>query len=117
MITLVLVGLLIGILASGTGLGGGFLVVPYLLMLGKDARLAVGTSFIYILIVAISSLIAHFREGNLDVKTGLLLGLGGVVGAQLGPLILKHVPNVGFKWAFGLFLIGVGVWTIAQTRA
>ncbi len=117
MIALVLVGLLVGILASGTGLGGGFLVVPFLLAMGKEARLAVGTSFIYILIVAVSSLVAHYREGNLDVKTGVLLGLGGVIGAQAGPLILKHVPDAGFKWTFGLFLIGVGVWTISQTRA
>ena len=36
----ILLGVLIGILSSGSGLGGGFLVVPFLLHLGKEARVA-----------------------------------------------------------------------------
>ena len=43
-------GVLVGILSSGSGLGGGFLVVPFLLQLGKEAKVAVGTSFLFILI-------------------------------------------------------------------
>jgi len=49
LITLALAGIVIGILSSGTGLGGGFLVVPLLIFLGREAKLAVGTAFIYLL--------------------------------------------------------------------
>ena len=80
MITLALIGITIGILSSASGLGGGFMVVPLLIFLGREAKLAVGTSFVFILIVAISSMIAHYRLGNVDLKTGLILGLGGVLG-------------------------------------
>ncbi len=83
MITLVLLGIIVGILSSGSGLGGGFLVVPLLIFLGRDAKLAVGTSFVFILIVAISSILAHYRLGNVDIKTGLFMALGGVVGALI----------------------------------
>ena len=52
MITLALAGIVIGILSSGTGLGGGFLVVPLLIFLGREAKLAVGTAFVFILMTA-----------------------------------------------------------------
>ena len=49
MITLALMGLIVGILSSGSGLGGGFLLVPLLIFLGREAKLAVGTAFVFIL--------------------------------------------------------------------
>ena len=81
---LVLAGLGVGIAAAFTGLGGGFLLVPLLLLLGYTAQKAVGTSFLAILIISISALIAHNKLANVDYRVGLLLGLGGMVGAQIG---------------------------------
>ncbi|CCQ91778.1 conserved membrane hypothetical protein [Nitrospina gracilis 3/211] len=105
-----LMGVLVGVLSSLSGLGGGFLVVPLLIYLGHKAQLAVGTSFMVILMIAISSLVAHGRLGNVDFKMGLMLALGGVVGAQVGPLILKQIPDAYFKMGFAAVLIGMGVW-------
>ena len=93
MVLMILAGLGIGILSSLTGLGGGFLAVPLLLYLGRTTQMSVGTSFVLVFIVALSSLAAHYRLGNIDIKTGLMLGLGGVVGAQIGPLILQHTSD------------------------
>ncbi len=116
MLSLILFGLLIGILSSLSGLGGGFLVVPFLLYIGKKAQLAVGTSFLVIFLVAISSLAGHWRLGNIDWKTGLILAIGGVVGAQLGPILLQQVPEVLFKRGFACALIGIGVWLFWSTK-
>lgn len=113
----VLLGVVIGILASGSGLGGGFLVVPFLIHLGKEARVAVGTSFFFVLMVALSSLAGHFRMGNVDWKTGAFLALGGVLGAQAGPLILEHVSDLNFKRFFSALLIGTGLWLLYQSRS
>ena len=44
MVVTIILGVIIGVLSSGSGLGGGFLVVPFLLHLGKEVRVAVGTS-------------------------------------------------------------------------
>ena len=52
MVVPIILGVIIGVLSSGSGLGGGFLVVPFLLHLGKEVRVAVGTSFLFILMVA-----------------------------------------------------------------
>ncbi|MBC8286016.1 MAG: sulfite exporter TauE/SafE family protein [Nitrospinae bacterium] len=115
LIILVLLGIIVGILSSGSGLGGGFLVVPLLIFLGREAKLAVGTSFVFILMVAISSVLAHYRLGNVDIKTGLLLALGGVVGAQIGPHLLQHLSDQNYKRIFSALLVITAVWLFASS--
>ena len=117
MITLALVGVIVGILSSVSGLGGGFMIVPLLIFLGREAKLAVGTSFVFILVVAISSIIAHYRLGNVDIKTGLMLGLGGVIGAQIGPQILQHVSEQNFKRVFSVLLVITAVWIFVDSKS
>ena len=99
MIIAIGLGILVGILSSGSGLGGGFLVVPFLLQLGKEVK------------------VGHSRAGNVDWKAGALLALGGILGAQLGPLILEHVSDQNFKRIFSILLIGTGLWLFYQSRA
>ncbi|MDC1152959.1 sulfite exporter TauE/SafE family protein [Nitrospinaceae bacterium] len=117
MITLVLVGFIVGILSSISGLGGGFMIVPLLIYLGREAKLAVGTSFVFILVVAISSIISHYRLGNIDIKTGLTLGLGGIIGAQIGPQILQHVSEQNFKRIFAVLLAITAVWIFVDSKS
>ena len=117
MITLAVVGLIVGILSSVIGLGGGFMVVPLLIYLGRDAKLAVGTTFVFILLVAISSLIAHYRLGNVDVKTGLLLALRGILGAQIGPQVLQHVSDQNFKKIFSVLMVITAVWMFTDSKS
>lgn len=115
MITLALMGIVIGILSSGSGLGGGFLVVPLLIFLGRETKLAVGTAFVFILMVAISSILAHYRLGNIDIKTGLVLALGGVMGAQIGPHLLQHLSDQNYKRIFSVLLVITAVWLFASS--
>jgi len=103
-------GVLVGIGASFTGLGGGFLMVPILLFLGYPAQKAVGTSFLAILIISISALIAHNKFANVDYKIGLLLGMGGIIGAQFGARLVEHVSTAHFKKIFALVLIALAVY-------
>lgn len=111
-----MIGLGVGILSSGSGLGGGFLVVPYLIYLGKETNMAVGTSFLFVGLVAVSSMIAHFRLGNLDFRTGLLLAVGGIVGAQIGPLILENISGQNFRRGFSVLLVVTGIWLFVNSR-
>lgn len=100
-----LLGILIGVGAAFTGLGGGFLVVPLLIAIGWAPQRAVGTSFVAILIVSLSAIFAHSRLANVDWKVGLLIGLGGVVGAQVGARLVEHVDGRTFQRIFAGILI------------
>ena len=103
-------GILVGVGASFTGLGGGFLMVPILLYLGFSAQKAVGTSFLGILIISASALVAHNKLAHVDYKYGLLLGLGGIIGAQLGARYIDQVPTDSFKKIFALILLGLAAY-------
>ena len=110
MLLLVVSGIVVGIGASFTGLGGGFLMIPLLLFLGYSAQKAVGTSFLAILVISISALIAHNRLSNVDYKLGLLLGIGGVIGAQIGSRLVVHVSTANFKKIFAVILVGLATY-------
>ena len=103
-------GILAGVGASFSGLGGGFLVVPLLLVLGYSAQKAVGTSFLAILVIALSALVAHNKLANIDYRVGIALGLGGVAGAQVGARLVEHVSTGQFKRIFALILVGVAAY-------
>lgn len=109
-ILMLLAGVGVGIGASFSGLGGGFLMVPLLLFLGFSAQKAVGTSFLAILVISASALLAHNKLANVDYRTGILLGIGGIVGAQIGARLLEHVSTANFKKIFALILIGLATY-------
>ena len=111
---IVLSGIFVGIFASFTGLGGGLIMVPILLYLGFTAQKAVGTSFLGILVISISALIAHNKLANVDFKYGILLGLGGIIGAQIGARLLEHVSTDSFKKIFAVLLTGVAIYLFVK---
>lgn len=102
-------GLIVGIGAAFTGLGGGFLVIPILIWSGFTAQRAVGTSFVSILVISMSALLAHGRLEQVDWRTGALLGIGGLVGAQIGSRLLQHVSTATFNKIFAGVLILLAV--------
>jgi uncharacterized membrane protein YfcA len=104
-ILMVVGGVVVGIGAAFTGLGGGFLIVPLLLVLGYPAQKAVGTSFLAILVISLSALVAHNKLANVDFRIGLMLGLGGIVGAQIGARLIEHVSTASFKRIFAGILV------------
>lgn len=110
LILMALFGILVGLGASFSGLGGGFLVVPMLLFLGYTAQKAVGTSFLAILVISISALFAHGKLANIDYRAGILLGIGGIIGAQIGARLVEHVPTDSFKKIFAAILIGLAAY-------
>lgn len=103
-------GIGVGIGASFTGLGGGFLLVPLLLFMGYTAQKSVGTSFLAILVISISALVAHNKLANIDYRAGILLGIGGIVGAQIGSRLVEHVSTANFKKIFAAILVGLAVY-------
>lgn len=86
-------------------------MVPLLLFLGYSAQKSVGTSFLAIIVISISALVAHNKLANVDYKAGILLGLGGIVGAQIGARLVEQISTANFKKIFALILLGLAVYT------
>lgn len=109
-----LFGVLVGVGASFTGLGGGFLMVPLLIFLGYSAQKAVGTSFLAILVISLSALAAHGKLAHVDYKIGLFLGIGGIIGAQIGSRLIDYVSTGSFKKIFAGILMALAVYLFVQ---
>ncbi len=104
---MIFLGVGVGIGAAFSGLGGGFLMVPLLLYLGYTAQKAVGTSFMAILVISVSALIIHNKFANVDYRAGILLGIGGILGAQIGARLVENVSTANFKKVIALILVAL----------
>jgi uncharacterized membrane protein YfcA len=115
---LIILGLIAGFLSGLFGVGGGVIVVPALLMLGMDQRLAAGSSVAAILPTSIVGAIGYGISGHIDWIAGLLLAIGIVIGAQLGTFLLSRIPRDALFWAFVAFLaaVVVSLWLVVPER-
>ncbi|MEO2152103.1 MAG: sulfite exporter TauE/SafE family protein, partial [Thermococcus sp.] len=103
------IGIFIGILAALFGLGGGFLIVPVLNLLGVEMHHAVGTSSAAVVFTSLSSAIAYSRQRRIHYRAGLLLASTAVIGAYIGAWLTSFISASQLKVIFGLALIVVAV--------
>ena len=92
---LVVVGGVIGLLSGLLGVGGGFLLTPILMMIGVPPTVAAASDTNSIVATSASGVAAHFRLNNVDVRMGILLLLGGLVGSALGVRCIKSLKALG----------------------
>ncbi len=92
---LVGIGALVGFLSGLVGVGGGFLMTPILMMVGVPPTIAAASDTNCIVATSSSGVAAHFRLGNVDLKLGSVLLLGGLCGAAIGVQIIRVLRQVG----------------------
>ncbi len=108
MIEAVVIGLVAGVVAGLLGVGGGALFVPALTIgLGLSQLDAEATSLLAIIPVAFVGAVRQRSHGNVDVRTGVVLGAVAVAGAVAGVAIANAVPERGLEVGFALFLLFV----------
>lgn len=106
-----LVALVAGVLAGVTGglfgVGGGIVVVPFMVLaLGFPQHLAQGTSLLALsLPVAAFGAYNYYKKGNVDVKSGICVSIGVVGGSMLGSNIATGLDAVTMQRAFAVFVI------------
>ncbi|HYG89016.1 MAG TPA: sulfite exporter TauE/SafE family protein [Azospirillum sp.] len=88
-------GALVGFLSGLFGVGGGFLMTPLLIFLGVSPSVAVGTQANQLIAASVSGVLAHWRRGSVDVKMGIVMMLGGLVGTTLGVWIFGRLQRLG----------------------
>lgn len=88
-------GGLVGVLSGMFGVGGGFLMTPLLFFIGIPPAVAVATEANQIVASSFSGVLAHFRRQTVDIRMGVVLLIGGLVGAALGVVVFNHLKSVG----------------------
>lgn len=88
-------GALVGLLTGLLGVGGGFLLTPILMLIGIPPTVAAASDSCQIVAASSSGVAAHFRLGNVDLKMGIILLLGGLVGGGLGVQAIKALRAIG----------------------
>lgn len=110
---IILEGAVVGLFTGLVGAGGGFLIIPALVLLSNiPIKMAVGTS---LLIISMKSLIGFTGDiSNLEIDWGFLLGFTGVAmaGILLGNFLSKFISPEKLKPAFGWFVLVMGLYII-----
>tara|TARA_E500000331_G_scaffold355066_1_gene409666 strand:+ start:316 stop:1398 length:1083 start_codon:yes stop_codon:yes gene_type:complete len=92
---LFILSLFVGILSGLFGVGGGFLMTPFLIFLGVPPAYAVPNEANNILGTSISGSTTHYLKGTLDYKMGLMIVIGGTVGTILGIITFSYFKDIG----------------------
>ena len=87
--------LVVGILSGLFGVGGGFLMTPFLIFLGIPPAYAVPNEASNILGTSVSGSTTHYLKGTLDYKMGLMIVVGGTIGTLLGILTFSYFKDIG----------------------
>ncbi|MCY7368767.1 MAG: sulfite exporter TauE/SafE family protein [Chamaesiphon sp.] len=106
----ILTGSLAGLVAGLVGVGGGAIMVPLqMLLLGETIKVAIQTSLGVVVLTAISATIGHSLNGHVLFSQGIILGIGGLLGAQFGTRYLPKLPDalVSNLFRLTLFLISI----------
>ena len=95
-----------GVVGALTGLGGGVVIVPLLVIaFGVDIRYAIGASLVSVIATSSGAAAAYVREGFSNIRVGMFLEIATTLGALSGATLAAHVPANGLAIVFGLVLM------------
>ncbi|WML46516.1 sulfite exporter TauE/SafE family protein [Neobacillus sp. PS3-40] len=105
-LTMFVMGILLGFVGAG---GSGFIIAILTVLFGVPIHTALGTSLAAMVFTTMSGAYSHFRQGNISVKTGLIVGGFGSGAAYLGSILAGLIPVHSLHWltASMLFLSAV----------
>jgi uncharacterized membrane protein YfcA len=117
---LLLLGAAGGFLAGMFGIGGGFLMTPFLIFMGVNPAVAVASSTNQIIAASSSGFIAHLRRRNVDIKMAAYMLIGGLAGSYIGSVIFVALRKIGqldlvISLCYVFFLGGIGAVMLAES--
>jgi uncharacterized membrane protein YfcA len=119
-VVMLLLGMVAAAIGSLAGLGGGFLVAPALrLIFHLSPSQAAGTSLVLVLANVASASVAFYRQGRVDVRLGVTMGLLAIPGSIGGALLVKLAPGAWFDllYAGALVIFAIDLWRRPSVHA
>ncbi|GGL40630.1 sulfite exporter TauE/SafE family protein [Phycicoccus endophyticus] len=109
-------GVVVGLVTGIVGAGGGFLVVPALVLIGGlPMPVAVGTSLLVIAMKSFAGLAGYLSSVSVDWGLALAVTAMAVVGSLAGGLLAGRVPHEGLRKGFGWFVLVMGAVVLGQS--
>jgi len=116
LVSTLVAGAAVGVMTGFFGVGGGFLIVPALVLaLGLPMREAVGTSLMIIAINSAAAGLARWGGGGFDFTVAAIFILGGFIGSQVGARIAYRLDNARLAKAFAALVLLVGLAVIMDS--
>jgi uncharacterized membrane protein YfcA len=107
---------LAGLLGALTGLGGGVVITPALVLLfGVDLRYAIGASLVSVIATSSGAASAYVREGFSNIRIGMFLEVATTMGAIFGAFLTTRIPTSALGIIFGLVLL-YSAWVSSRHR-
>lgn len=94
-LAMILLGGMVGLLSGMFGVGGGFLTTPLLIFYGIPPTVAAASAATQVTGASVSGVLAHWERGGVDLRMGLLLALGGLLGALFGAWLFEILRSWG----------------------
>ena len=94
-IEILILSAIVGVLSGLFGVGGGFLMTPFLIFLGVPPAYAVANEANNILATSVSGSTTHYLKNTLDYKMGLMIVIGGIIGTSLGIYTFSYFKGIG----------------------
>jgi uncharacterized protein len=94
-LAMILLGGMVGLLSGMFGVGGGFLTTPLLIFYGIPPTVAAASAATQVTGASVSGVLAHWERGGVDLRMGLLLALGGLLGALFGAWLFEALKDIG----------------------
>lgn len=112
--TLILLGILTGLMSGFFGVGGGTVLVPLLLLYGFEMKSAVAISIMQMIFSSIYGSFLNSRTNKAILKDGITIGIGGFLGGSLSGIIVPNVPGIYLKYIF-IAVIIFSIYRVAAT--
>lgn len=111
------IGLIVGLLGTLVGGGGGFVFLPVLvLVLGVPTHTAVITSLVATLPVGVIGSLGHYKKGNVNLRLALMFAAAGLFGAFAGVALANQFSDDGLQNVFGIYSILMGIYIFFNTQ-
>lgn len=104
-----------GYIGSLTGLGGGVIVTPVLVLLGVDLRYAIGATVISVIATSSGAAAAYVREGFSNIRLGMFLEIATTLGALGGAALATRIATSSISIIFGVILL-ISAWLASASR-
>lgn len=116
---LIPLGFMVGTFGTLIGAGGGFILVPILLLLypDKSADTITSMSLAVVFFNALSGSVAYARMKRIDYKSGLIFAIATIPGSILGSMTTAYIPRKLFNGIFGVILVVVSIFLLVRAKS